>query len=104
MHRMDDDHKFTDGEIFKEHGMGQIEHMPSYYMKKNCFYTCESDEKHLGRSAEEMGISQILFASDYPHFDSEYPNTVPDIRARTDLTAKQKEMILGRNAEAMLGW
>jgi hypothetical protein len=104
MHRMDDDHKFTDGEIFKQHGMGQIEHLPSYYMKKNCFYTCESDEKYLGRAIEEMGLSQILFASDYPHFDSEYPNTVPDIKARTDITATQKEMILGKNAEALLGW
>lgn len=104
MHRMDDDHKFTDGEIFKKHGMGQIEHLPSYYMKKNCFYTCESDEKYLGRAVEEMGLSQVLFASDYPHFDSEYPNTVPDIKARTDLTAKQKEAILGKNAEALLGW
>lgn len=104
MHRMDDDHKFTDGEIFKKHGMGQIERLPSYYMKKNCFYTCESDEKYLGRAVEEMGLSQILFASDYPHFDSEYPNTVPDIKARTDITAKQKEAILGKNAEALLGW
>ncbi len=103
MHRMDDDHKFTDGDIFKEHGMGQIEHLPSYYMKKNCFYTCELDEKYLGRAIEEMGLSQILFASDYPHFDSEYPNTVPDIKARTDITATQKEMILGKNAEALLG-
>jgi len=104
MHRMDDDHKFTDGDIFKEHGMGQIEHLPSYYMKKNCFYTCESDEKWLGRSMEEMGEDRILFASDYPHFDSEYPNTVPDLKARTDLSAMQKEKLLGKNAEELLGW
>lgn len=104
MHRMDDDHKFTDGKIFREHGMTQIERMPSEYMKKNCFYTCESDEKNLALAIEEMGLSQVLFASDYPHFDSEYPNTVPDIKARTDITSKQKEAILGKNAEAMFGW
>jgi predicted TIM-barrel fold metal-dependent hydrolase len=53
---------------------------------------------------EEMGEDRILFASDYPHFDSEYPNTIPDINARTDLTARQKELILSKNAEALLGW
>ncbi len=104
MHRMDDDHKFTDGEIFRSHGMTQIEHIPSYYIKKNCYFTCESDEKLLGLAMEELGDDRILFASDYPHFDSEYPKTIPDINARTDITAKQKEMILNKNAEALLGW
>jgi hypothetical protein len=104
MHRMDDDHKFTDGEIFRARGMTQIEHIPSYYMKKNCYFTCESDEKLLALAMEEMGDDRILFASDYPHFDSEYPKTVPDINARTDITAKQKELIFNKNAEALLGW
>jgi predicted TIM-barrel fold metal-dependent hydrolase len=73
-------------------------------MKKNCYYTCESDEKMLALAMEEMGQDRILFASDYPHFDSEYPKTVPDINARTDITAKQKELIFNKNAEALLGW
>jgi hypothetical protein len=42
-------------------------------------------------------------ATDYPHYDSEFPHTVSGIRARSDLSAKHKEMILGRNAEELIG-
>ena len=41
-------------------------------------------------------------ASDYPHFDSEFPHTVASIRARTDLTGSQKDKILGENAARLL--
>jgi predicted TIM-barrel fold metal-dependent hydrolase len=41
-------------------------------------------------------------ATDYPHFDSEFPHTVSGIRARTDLSAKQKDKILGENAARLL--
>ena len=44
----------------------------------------------------------ILMASDYPHFDSEYPHTVSTIRARKDLDDRQKAKILGENAAALL--
>jgi predicted TIM-barrel fold metal-dependent hydrolase len=99
---MDDDHKFTDRPIFRDHGMGQIEHLPSYYMKKNCWYSCESDEGPMTQTIDEIGADRILFASDYPHFDSEYPNTVPDIMANTGISDKHKEMIFGKNAEVLL--
>jgi len=41
-------------------------------------------------------------ASDYPHFDSEFPHTVSNIRARGDLTERQKDKILGENAVRLL--
>ena len=104
MHRMDDDHKFTDQAIFKDHGMGSIEHYPSYYMRKNCWYSIESDEVSMTQTVEELGADRLLFASDYPHFDSEYPNTVPDMSQRNDITPKQKEMIFSKNAEVLLGF
>ena len=44
----------------------------------------------------------ILMATDFPHFDSEYPHTVSSIRERKDLTPKQKDKILGENAEKLL--
>ena len=46
----------------------------------------------------------ILMASDYPHFDSEYPHTVETIRARKDLDERQKTKILGGNAASPLGF
>jgi predicted TIM-barrel fold metal-dependent hydrolase len=41
-------------------------------------------------------------ATDYPHFDSEYPHTVSSIRERKDLTPRQKDKILGENAAKLL--
>ena len=41
-------------------------------------------------------------ASDYPHFDSEYPHTVSTLRARSDINERQKAKILGENAARLL--
>ena len=53
-------------------------------------------------SIEELGIEHIMMATDMPHFDSEYPHTVSTIQQRSDLTAKQKALILGENAQRLL--
>ena len=50
----------------------------------------------------ELGEDHILMASDYPHFDSEYPHTVSTIRQRKDLNDRQKAKILGENAARLL--
>ena len=43
MHRMDDDY-----EVIKDAGMcPQLSMLPSEYVKRNCYITCESDEKWL---------------------------------------------------------
>jgi predicted TIM-barrel fold metal-dependent hydrolase len=41
-------------------------------------------------------------ATDYPHFDSEYPHTVSGIMERTDINDRQKKKILGENAAKLL--
>ncbi len=40
--------------------------------------------------------------SDYPHFDSEYPGTVHELKERSDITDKQKQKILSENAKDFL--
>ncbi len=44
----------------------------------------------------------MLIASDYPHFDSEYPGTVHELKERSDITDKQKQKILCENAKDFL--
>ena len=45
-----------------------------------------------------LGEDNILYASDYPHWDSEWPHTVDELMKRDDLTARVKAKILGQNA------
>jgi predicted TIM-barrel fold metal-dependent hydrolase len=99
MHRMDDDYEWARDFA---HLTGGLKTPPSEYVRRNCYFTCEADEKDLSRPIAELGEDHILMATDYPHFDSEYPHTVSGIRERRDITAKQKDKILGENAARLL--
>ena len=41
---------------------------PSAYLKRNCYVTCEVDEKPLPLAIEEFGAERICLATDFPHF------------------------------------
>ncbi len=71
---------------------------PSEYVRRNCYITCESDEKWLPLALAEVGEAHVVVATDYPHFDSTFPNTVSGIRQRVDLSPRQKKRILEDNA------
>jgi predicted TIM-barrel fold metal-dependent hydrolase len=97
MHRMDDDYKNM------QYGFApKIAAAPSEYIRRNCYVTCEADERHLGWAVEEIGADHILMATDYPHFDSEFPETVSGIRGRSDIDEETKRKILGENARRLL--
>lgn len=99
MHRMDLDYEWA--KDFPEL-TGVLSMPPSEYVRRNCYFTCEADEGDLARPIAELGEDHIFLATDYPHFDSEYPHTVSGIRERSDLTNKQKDKILGENAAQLL--
>ena len=61
-----------------------------------------SPKRPMNNVFEEFPDSHVLMATDYPHYDSEFPHTVSGIRKRSDLTDRQKDMILGENAAAIL--
>jgi uncharacterized protein len=103
MHRMDDDWEWAK-EVQDRHMEIPLSMEPGAYVRRNCWFTMEADEGDITESLEQVGADHILMATDYPHFDSEYPDTVSGIRARADLTPKQKDMILGENAAKLLNW
>jgi hypothetical protein len=65
--------------------------------------TCESEESGLDRVLEAAGGSTVLYASDYCHWDCNFPDSVKDICEARDLSLAQKERILGRNAVEFFG-
>jgi len=97
MHRLDDDYDFMQYGYAKELRM-----KPSEYIKRNVYVTCEVDEEKLDRVFEDFPETHVLMASDYPHYDSEFPNTVRSLRDRSDLTPRQKELILSVNPAELL--
>jgi predicted TIM-barrel fold metal-dependent hydrolase len=103
MHRMDDDFEWL-WDDQDRHLDFKLSMMPSEYIKRNCYFTMEADENPLALQGalEEVGAEHILMATDYPHFDSEYPDTVTKIKANNIISPIQKEMILGENARQLL--
>jgi len=78
---------------------------PSEYMTGGAwFYAVEPEEESLPYAVERVGEDQILFASDYPHWDGMFPHVVSTIRGRRDVSEGVKEKLLGANAKRLYGW
>jgi predicted TIM-barrel fold metal-dependent hydrolase len=55
----------------------ELDAAPSEYLfSGNCFYSCEPDEPNLPELVRAVGEDVVLFASDYPHFDCDFPESV----------------------------
>lgn len=101
MHRMDADFGWM-SEVQDRHLKVRLSMTPSEYVRRHCWVTVEADEPNLRPAIDELGVGRLLMATDYPHFDSEFPRTVAGIRERSDISAKEKDLILGENAASLL--
>jgi uncharacterized protein len=62
-----------------------------------CF-TCEPEERTLPYVLDRIGASQILYASDYAHWDCEFPNSVRMLSEIDGLDSARRALVLGQNA------
>jgi|GEM_PF-40498 hypothetical protein len=81
-----------------------LKKLPSEYIRE-CFFTTQPMETHNKKALEltfEMinAKSQLLFASDYPHWDFDLPSTIYDLPF---LSEQDKRAILGGNAARLFG-
>jgi predicted TIM-barrel fold metal-dependent hydrolase len=98
MWRMDDHYTTS------SHRLPTLPKPPSEYVRSSsCFVSCEPDEEGLAHTARVLGSERIIFASDYPHGDCDFPYTVTKLRNRTDLGDELKERILWKNAATLYG-
>ena len=66
-----------------------------------CFFACDPDESSVDHFLEVMGEDRLIYASDYPHWDAKFPDTVTMITSRTTLGDARKAKILGANAKRL---
>jgi len=69
------------------------------------YFSVRTTEALLGVLVERYGHQNWVVGTDYPHADTmgSWPNTVPVIHAREDLSAQAKAGILGQNALRLFG-
>lgn len=96
MHRMDATYEYL-----KDLYAPYLTMKPSDYVRRNCWLTCEGHEP-LGAALAEIGEDRLMMASDYPHWDAGFPFMIKEFRERTDLTARQKDLVMGENVRTLM--
>lgn len=74
---------------------------PSDYIRRNCWFVAEPEERTIGAMLDLVGEDRILWGSDYPHIDSTLE--APDLirRSLEGLTPERRAAVLGGNARAV---
>lgn len=99
MQRLDDQY------LMRQSEAPLLKKMPSDYLRENCWYSSQpmerSHPKALALTLEMINAeTQLLFASDWPHFDFDLPSTIYDLPC---LSEQAKRNILGLTAAKMFG-
>jgi predicted TIM-barrel fold metal-dependent hydrolase len=66
-----------------------------------CFISFEPDEAMLADVIEVMGDRRLVYASDYPHFDCRFPNSVRQVVENAQIGKAAKGRILEANARGL---
>ena len=75
-----------------------------YLDRGQCFFTFEAEEDMLEPYVERLGADSLIWASDYPHWDSDFPGTVEEARTRAaGLGDDVVGRIMGGNALRLYG-
>jgi len=103
--RMDDSYqRFLDaGDFWRAHGGLQLTMAPSAYFRRQVWATFQID--HVGlRLIDVLGDDRVMWASDYPHADSTWPESQKAIAANfKDVADPARRRILCDNARALYG-
>jgi uncharacterized protein len=98
MERMDDEYLKRAAEA------PALTKQPSAYCRNgNIYFSCEADEWLLPQALKLVGENQIVYASDFPHWDNSYPSSIDEIRERGDLSDAQKQKVLADNCRKLYG-
>jgi len=77
---------------------------PSEYVRGGrCYFGVECGELTIPDAIRHLGDRCLLYSSDNPHWDTDWPHSVQRLRDRDDLTDENKRRILCENAAAFWG-
>ncbi len=97
MDRLDEEFEFRG-----EQEAPLLKRKPSDYIRSNNVYVaCEPEEQLLPETLRIIGEGSVVYASDYPHWDGSYPESLFEFEEREDVTEAQKLKILIDNPKTL---
>lgn len=98
MEHMDEEYEF------RQFDAPLLKAKPSEYMTcGRVFVSCEPEEKTLRYVPDFFPEDNILFASDYPHWDGTFPDAVSTLADRNDIPGELKRKIFRDNPQRFYG-
>ena len=77
---------------------------PSDYFRRQCFISCEPDDRVVRSVVEHVGDDCVVWASDYPHPDACFPGSVKTtLESLEGVPEASRGKILGTNAARLYG-
>jgi predicted TIM-barrel fold metal-dependent hydrolase len=75
---------------------------PSDYFKEGrIYFHAEDYEPLIGATANLLSHKVIYYASDYPHWDTEFPENIEHLTRREDLNEEAKKWLLAESAKKL---
>ena len=96
MDRLDEKYHF-----FRD--MAPLPRKPSEYIRRNCYFVAEPEERCIGAMLELVGADNILWGSDYPHVDSRLDAPALIRQSVAGLDAASRARVMGGNAVRLFG-
>ena len=91
LHRLDEHHEWVGW--FEAPDLSK---KPSEYFREQCFVSVEVDEETVVHYIDWFGDDNLVFSTDYPHGDSQYPHAVETFR-KLPLAEESQRKIVGDN-------
>jgi predicted TIM-barrel fold metal-dependent hydrolase len=77
---------------------------PSEYLAEGRLFVSTEGEAGIPQAIQQAGDHWIVWASDYPHWDSGFPDSVTHVTERDDITSASKAAIFEANPKRLYGW
>lgn len=80
-----------------------LQEKPSDYFRRQCWISCDPDERTIPALADRFGVDRFLWASDFPHADHT-PEYVEDLNELAGMFSDaDRRRFLGDNARELFG-
>ena len=96
MDRLDEKHHFF-------RAMSPLQMRPSDYIRRNCYFVAEPEERTVAAMLELVGEDNILWGSDYPHVDSRLDAAQLIRQSVAGLAEEPRRRVLGENGLRVFG-